>query len=159
MKVLVQHAVDLEFDPAKMQITDFGIWFVGQIVDSSGTIYYVPGCLEYQAPEIRTFENLQPTPESDMWAVGAIGYELALGQEMDSTTSTFTPIENYIQGQTLDLTQIPDRFSPYVHQIIRDCLNKETSMRLTADGLRTRIRHLLNIYPEQVQPVIPDGWV
>jgi len=144
-----------------MHVTDFGVCLVTQLVDNAGRINIVQGCIEYMAPEIRNLARPQTTPQSDMWAVGAIGYELALGQEMDSTSPHFQPLDNYIQGQELDFTQIiPPRFSVYVHNILRACLNRDPDRRISAVNLATGVQQLLTMN----QPLPPadffgGGWV
>ena len=160
--VLVNPPVNTDYDPYRMHITDFGVCLVTQLVDNAGQIYIIPGCIEYMAPEIRSLARPEPTTQSDMWAVGVIGYELALGLAMDSTSPHFQPLENYFQGQELDFPQIiPQRFSPDVHNILRMCLNRDPDWRISALNLANRIQQILNTneQPAPAVNVLAGGWI
>jgi len=160
MLVRLQLPVNGEYDPYQMHISDFGIYFLTQLVDSTGRPFLVPGPLEYMSPELRNLERIDPNPMSDMWAVGAIGYEMTMGQEMDATTPIFQPIENYYRGQELDLSQIPERFTHYVREIIRRCLHRDPRERYTVRRLFTHIRQLLAMNPAQTPTTFmpTTGW-
>jgi len=141
--VVLQLPVNGKYDPYRMHIHDFGIYFLTQLVDSSGRPFLVPGGIEYMSPELRNLKRIDPNTMSDMWAVGAIGYEMTMGQEMDAATAVFQPLEKYYRGQDLDLSQVPERFSPHVHEIIRRCLRRNPNERYTAPELFIHIRQLL----------------
>lgn len=125
-----------DIDYEKMHITDFGIAYTTQLANRTGGYTQVRGCLEYLAPEIRHLQTEHSTAMSDMWTVGVIGYEICLGQDLNSVSQSFQEIKNYINGQPLNLWRIPSRFSSSVHQIIQTCMAMEPLHRFTADGLR-----------------------
>jgi len=159
MIVLVNAPVNFEYDPNAMLVSDFGVNYLTQLVDAAGQIRVVPGSLVYMAPEIRSLNRPDATPESDMWSVGVIGYELAIGHELETTNQFGAPLEAYFQGQELDLSLIPNWYSAYVHQIIRDCLHRDPAQRISAANLCNRIQQLLASYPPQPPPVVmPGGW-
>jgi serine/threonine protein kinase len=139
---------DGEYDSSSMHIKDFGIYFLTQLVGPAGRPYLVPGCIEYMAPELRSLRRIDPNPMSDMWAVGAMGYEMAMGQEMNSTSAMFRPIESYYQGAPqLDISQIPGRFSRYIGEIIRKCMHRDPDQRYTAQQLQSYINQFLTLSP------------
>jgi len=157
--VLVNDPINFEYDSNAVLVSDFGVNYVTQLVDAAGQIHVVPGSLVYMPPEIRSLSRLDATPQSDMWAVGVIGYELAVGHGLETTNQFFAPLETFFQGQELDLSYIPNWYSPYVHQIIRECLDRDPAQRISAVNLCHRIRQLLASYPPQAPPVVmPDGW-
>lgn len=106
---------------------------------------WVRGCLEYLAPEIRHLQTEHSTPMSDMWTLRVIGYEVCLGQQLNSASQGFQEIRNYINGQPLDLWRVPPRFCHSVRQIIQTCLAMDPLYRFTAAGLCEFIREHLTI--------------
>jgi serine/threonine protein kinase len=115
---------------------------VSQLANPTGGYTTASGCVEYMAPEVYHQGNINPTPMSDMWTVGVIGYEMCLGEEVTWTTENFQEIKNYVLGsQLLNLWRIPSRFSPTVRQIISTCMAFNPSQRFTAAGLSSHIRN------------------
>ena len=49
----------------------------------------MPGLLESISSELRNPEHIDPNPIEDMWAVGGVGYEMALSQEMGANMHRF----------------------------------------------------------------------
>jgi serine/threonine protein kinase len=105
----------------------------------------LPGTLSYWAPEIRL--RTEPSSQfSDIWAVGCIGYEMCLGQQLSHHNNRLA-IDNHIQGGPLDFAQIDSqRFGAEVKYIIGECLQWNPSQRCTAFQLREYIRNLFRSY-------------
>jgi serine/threonine protein kinase len=135
-----------DLDHRQIHITDFGIVFAIALMNPTGGYTTVAGCAEYVAPEVYHHKNINPTPMSDMWTVGIIGYEMCLGEEVTWTTGSFQEIKNYmLTGQTLNLRHIPARFGPTVHQIISMCMAIDPTERFTAAGLSKFVKDNLAI--------------
>ena len=102
----------------------------------------VAGTLSYLAPErLRPDPPTPPTPQSDIWALGCIGYEMCIAQQL-SHGHNREPISTFISGEPLDLSQIDVRFSEQVKYIIEQCLQREPNRRCTALQLRDYIETL-----------------
>lgn len=81
------------------------------------------------------------TTESDLWAVGCIGYELCIAQQL-SVSNNRDVIDNVAWGGTLDLSHLDARFGDHVKYIIENCLKPDPAERWTAAGLRTYLLEL-----------------
>ena len=131
--------VDLDEDKAfiwqGIYVSDFGVQYMSRVGNG-----LVAGTLSYLAPE-RLRSESQPTPQSDMWALGCIGYEMCIAQQL-SHRHNREPINTYISGGSLDLSQIDSRFSDQVKYIIEQCLQREPNDRCTALQLRDHIHNL-----------------
>jgi serine/threonine protein kinase len=140
--VLINLTSENDYDSQKIHIADFGIALVSQLANPKGGYTTVSGCIEYMAPEIYHHKNINPTPMSDMWTVGIIGYEMCLGEEVNWTTENFQEIKNYmLTSQPLNLWRIPARFSSTIRQIISTCMAFNPTQRFTAAGLSSFIRN------------------
>ena len=110
-------------------------------VDIEGQSVLIPGTLSYLSPE-RRFRNQAPSLQADMWALGCIGYEICIGQQL-SVGNNRQPIDYYMIGGVLSLTQVDQRYHPHVRFIIEQCLQIDPSARCTASQLRDHITRLL----------------
>jgi serine/threonine protein kinase len=81
------------------------------------------------------------TPATDMWAVGCIGYEICLGQQL-SLNNNRAPIDNHIRGGPLDLSCLDQRYDAQIRFIIHGCLELDPSRRWSAVTLRDYIQNL-----------------
>ena len=102
----------------------------------------VPGTLSYLAPErLRSEPPTHPTTQSDIWAVGCIGYEMCIAQQLSHGYNR-EPIRTFISGEPLDLSQLDSRFSDQVKYIIEQCLQRDPTDRWSALQLCDYIQSL-----------------
>jgi serine/threonine protein kinase len=140
--VLINLTAENDYDHRQIHVSDFGIALVSHLANPTGGYTTASGCMEYMAPEVHHHKNIIPTPMSDMWAVGVIGYEMCMGEEVTWTTENFQEIKNYIlTGQPLNLWRIPERFSSTVRQIINTCMAFNPTRRFTAAQLSGFIKN------------------
>lgn len=135
---MVNRTTEFHFVPENIHISDFGMPYCSRIPLGNNSID-VPGTYPYLAPEIR-MNGTGSTRESDMWAVGCIGYELCLGRRLAENNQA---LEAYIRDASRDpeainslLATIPERFGALVGAVIRECLRWNPYRRCPADALR-----------------------
>jgi serine/threonine protein kinase len=131
-----------EYDPKDMHISDFGIYYIGQLASPTNTAI-VKGSREYLAPEIQNFINLTPTTMSDIWAVGVIGYEMCMGIGLTWNTNVFQEIRHHILGNGLNLRHVPERFGRVIHEVLGSCMTYDPTLRPNATTLRDHLRGLI----------------
>lgn len=137
--VLVDRRAELlDFIPEKIFISDFGIPYCSRLSIRERSID-VPGTLPYLAPELRQ-SGMGSTRETDIWAVGCIGYELCIGRKLAESSQ---PLEDYMASAKRDanainvlLNTIPSRFSKPVREVITACLEINPRQRCQASDLR-----------------------
>lgn len=122
------------FQSNLVYLTDFGIRARSHV--ASGNL--VEGTLSYLAPE-RLME-WRPTKESDMWAVGCIGYEMCIARQLSYNRYA---IDSVIGGEELDLSEVDDQtYGDDIKNIIRRCLQRNPDDRCSARQLRDHIDSL-----------------
>lgn len=137
--VLVDRTVESrDFIPEQIYISDFGIPYCSRIPIGDKSID-VPGTLPYLAPELRQ-SGIGSTRETDIWAVGCIGYELCVGKKL---AENFQPLEDYMASAKRDtnaidvlLDTVPGRFNKSVRDVIIACLKINPRQRCQASDLR-----------------------
>ena len=112
--VLVNRTTEFHFVPENIQISDFGIPYCSRIPVGNMSID-VPGTYPYLAPEIRD-NGIGSSKESDMWAVGCIGYELCTGKKLAEHGDAF---EDYIRDVRRNQDAIQDFIGHYSVEIWR----------------------------------------
>ena len=90
--VLVNRTTEFHFIPENIHISDFGIPYCCRLPVGNRSVD-VPGTFPYLAPEIRE-SGVGSSKESDMWAVGCIGYELCIGKRLADNNGA---LEDYIR--------------------------------------------------------------
>ncbi|ESU39112.1 Serine/threonine protein kinase [Giardia duodenalis] len=112
-------------DESDFVISDAGI-YGGELEDFSSTL----GLAQmYMAPE--TLLHEQYFPESDIWSLGVILYELATGTKIPFLKSD-TPKNVFVEGWTPDLSEVRD---PVFKAILEHIFTLDPHARLTADEL------------------------
>jgi serine/threonine protein kinase len=145
LDVLPPNSLDMSGDA--VHISDYGIHCYSHYANTMAA-GRVPGTLSYLAPEV--LATSRHTRQSDMWAVGCIGYEICIGQKL-SRANNREHIDTFIaRGGTLDLSRISPRFGHNVRSIIRHCLAWDPTQRCSAAEVRD---HILTLYPAPVAPV------
>ena len=114
-------------DNNNFAITDFGI----SAKRGGQHGYYEEensGTMAYMAPE-RFEEEVEPCPESDIWAVGATLYEILTGNV------PFGEEGGWIQMQDETVKPTMPNVSPDIQRLIQACLHKDKALRPTASQL------------------------
>ncbi len=114
-------------DNGNFAITDFGI----SAKRGGQHGYYEEensGTMAYMAPE-RFEEEVEPMPESDIWAVGATLYEILTGEV------PFGEEGGWVQMQDATATPTMPKVSPDIQRLILACLDKDKAKRPTAQQL------------------------
>jgi eukaryotic-like serine/threonine-protein kinase len=142
------------FDLSEIKITDFGIAKMAQdeIVNaveggesSTSASATVMGALPYMAPEMITDAREAGKP-SDIWALGAMMYELISGKKPFGVG--LTVVRNILEDPT---PKIPDfinkkkQFKPLgneLYNLIFECLSKTPEERPTAEALVSKCQEL-----------------
>ncbi|MCB0548037.1 MAG: protein kinase [Phaeodactylibacter sp.] len=110
----------------------------------------------YRPPEEVTGEgaNKKAGAASDIWALGATLYELAVGHPPFGKEGG----ERQRHGEVA--AQLPSSFSPGLNNILKHCLNKNPEARPSADSLRQMAEAYLNEgqWPEQYQGGSGQAW-
>lgn len=137
LKVLIDLDPNNAFHWKGIYLTDIGIQYCSRLATG-----LIPGTLSYLSPERITNGPTGPiTTESDIWAVGCIGYELCIAQQL-SQSNNRDAINNVAWGGTLDLSHLDARFGDQVKYIIEKCLQRDPAERWTAADLRTYLVEL-----------------
>ncbi len=145
------HSVVERFVP---RITDFGLAkVVGTKTDatSSGAVVGTPA---YMAPEQARGKASEVGPEADVYALGAILYELITGR---APFQGETPLEILIQVRSVE-PLAPSTLRPGtprdLETICRKCLEKDPSRRYAdASRLADDLRRFLKRQPIQARPI------
>ena len=113
----------VEIDSSKVHVTDYGLIYYSA---AEGTRR--PGTFPYMAPEVR--ETGLVSPNSDIWSLGFMGYELALGYRVHRDS-----------GETFDRGWLCIRADHgfNVEQILRGCLQRQPEIRYTFEQLEAAL--------------------
>jgi len=143
----------------RLKILDFGLARIIEEVTASITggdrtpSQQVLGTLPYMAPE-----QLRGEPadfRSEIYAAGAVLYEMATGRRMVSETGLPALIEGVLQGASARPREVAPDVSPELESVIMKCVAKSPSRRYgSAAELRAA---LVEIAPHQATPA--DGQV
>ena len=131
----------LDFGLAKIQISDGRVEGVSAITQTTpltgtGTIL---GTIQYMSPE--QLEGKEADSRSDIFAFGALLYEMATGQKAFEGQSQASMIAGIIEREPVSVTAVNSMIPPAFDRIVKKCLNKNPearwqSARDLADELR-----------------------
>lgn len=118
----------------KAYLSDFGI---ARGVDAATSTMVGIGTPAYMAPEL--IKGLDPTPQTDIYALGILLYEMLTGGERPFTgeraTITGTTAEKvrweHLKLEACPVTEVNSFVNPYVVKIVKRCLQKDPSARFT----------------------------
>jgi len=131
----------LDFGLAKLQISD------GQVEGAQGITQTTPltgtgtilGTIQYMAPE--QLEGKEADARSDIFAFGALLYEMATGKKAFEGPSQASLIAGILEREPMSLTSINPMAPPAFERLVKKCLSKDPesrwqSARDLADELR-----------------------
>jgi WD40 repeat protein/Tfp pilus assembly protein PilF len=136
------------------KITDFGLAKIrvgGGVQTQSGAIVGTPS---YMAPEQAAGKSKDIGPAADVYALGAILYELLTGRPPFRAE---TPLETLLQVRSLEPvppSQLQPKLPRDLATICLKCLQKEPAKRYaSAEALAEDVRRFLDGRPIQARPV------
>ncbi|MFO0823895.1 MAG: protein kinase [Gemmataceae bacterium] len=134
------------------KIGDFGL---AKIVDSQERLTLsneVMGTPQYMAPE--QVQGRPPTRAVDIWALGAILYELLAGRTPFEAESAFDILQSVVHDEPLPLTRLQRKLPTDLETICLKCLAKEPRQRYASAGeLADDLRRFLNGEPIKARPI------
>jgi serine/threonine protein kinase len=98
--------VDATSNPARPRLTDFGIAKYVQAEGSGGRSTMLVGTPQYIAPEL--IDGKEPTPATDLYALGIMLYELVCGVTPFAGGSTLTVLRNHAERLPGRPAGVPD---------------------------------------------------
>ena len=135
------------------KITDFGI--ARRLADrqSDATPDYTEGSPSYIAPELLTGSS-SPTAQSDIYSIGAVGYELVTGEppfEAGNPVETLIRVREGRPTPARDLEPTVDRD---LEAILVRCLSKDPRDRYrSAHELADDLNRFISGHPVQARPI------
>lgn len=123
---------NLQLTPdGRLKILDFGLAQLSQTLstDTTQSVMDLPmaGTLPYQAPE--QLRGEQASARSDIYAAGAVLYEMCTGRRAFANGSPFIVIENILHEMPKRLGQIRPGASLELEQVVMKCLDKQPENR------------------------------
>ena len=85
------------------------------------------GTFQYMAPE--QLEGLEADPRTDIFALGALLYEMATGQRAFQGTSRTSLIAAIVSSQPAPISQVAPMSPPALDHVVRKCLEKDPDDR------------------------------
>jgi WD40 repeat protein len=141
-------------EDGRPKITDFGLAkFLGEEKDLTRTGMII-GTLSYMAPEQAMGNPQRVGPLSDIYALGAILYELLGGQRPISDSQTTEAVVRLITEDAPSLVRLGRNVPRDLATICDRCREREPTRRYaTAEALADDLRRFLEGEPIQARPV------
>lgn len=144
------------------KITDFGLAKVFRDdADAQTHTGSVLGTPSYMAPEQASGQGELIGPQTDVYALGAILYELLAGQPAFRGPTAFATMQQVMNDQPVSLRQLNPRVSRDVATICEKCLSKEPGHRYASAGaLASDLERFLKDRPIQARRIsaLERGW-
>ncbi len=137
-----------------IKITDFGLakqTQSGAALTQSGTVLGTP---TYMAPEQALGKNREVGPASDIYALGAILYEMLAGRPPFRADTSLDTMLMVASEEPTPLSRLQPRLSRDLETICLKCLHKEPWKRYpTAEALADDLHRYLTGEPIEARPV------
>ena len=131
----------LDFGLAKLKIEQGAVEGISHITQTTpltgaGTII---GTVQYMAPE--QLEGQEADARSDIFAFGALLYEMATGRSAFSGNSQASLIASILKEEPRPMSEVVAMTPPALERLVRKCLDKEPDKRWqSASDLRDELR-------------------
>ncbi len=113
---------NLMLSAGHLRILDFGL---SQLLDNPEE--GVRGTLEYLSPEAA--RGQQPTPQSDLWSLGVVFYELLTGRSPFAAPSVPETLRNLAEAEPEPVTQLRPALPPDLDTVLTRLLSKDGGPR------------------------------
>lgn len=137
-------------------ITDFGLAKIleGDSTQTmSGTIIGTPS---YMPPEQASGKKTDPTPENDVYSLGAVFYEMLTGRPPFKKDSPLDTLVDVIEGEATLLTRLNSKIPRELEIICLKCLEKNPEARYpTAKDVADDLERYLKKEPTLARPKNP----
>lgn len=144
------------------KITDFGLAKVFRDDDEAQThTGSLLGTPSYMAPEQASGQGELIGPPTDVYALGAILYELLAGRPAFRGPTAIATLQQVLNDQPVALRRLNPSVPPDLVTICDKCLSKEPARRYASAGaLASDLEHFLNDRPIQARRInaFERGW-
>jgi eukaryotic-like serine/threonine-protein kinase len=135
------------------KITDFGLAKLLERDDGLTNVGELLGTPSYMAPEQVKGTSRQITPATDVYALGAILYEILTGRPPFKGTTPLSTLEQVSSEEPLTPSKIQRHTPRDLETICLKCLQKDPRRRYaTADLLADDLRRFLDRQPILARP-------
>ena len=136
----------------KVKVTDFGIAKIASETEDTGVII---GSVHYLAPEQARGEAT--TPSSDIYALGAVMYEMLTGHTLFEGENAMAVAHKQIYNPPPHPRTLRPEVPAAVEAVVLRCLEKDPRMRYqSAAELQAVLTHLINGLTQEATVVIPS---
>src|SRR5581483_738652 len=152
---------NLQLTPdGRLKILDFGLAQLSQTLstDTTQSVMDLPmaGTLPYQSPE--QLRGEQASARTDIYAAGAVLYEMCTGRRAFANGSPFVVIENILHEMPKRLGELRPGISVQLEQVVMKCLDKQPENRYqSAVELGVDLRRLATPHPGTQTPSSSRG--
>ena len=133
---------------ARPKLLDFGVSKVHNSLTIATADERLLGTPAYMSPEQADGIQAEIGPASDVWAVGAILFEMAAGQPAFQGPSVPSLLYQVCHGKPLELKGLRGNVPAAFLQVIADAMTRSNRRIRSADVLRARLRHAFSELPE-----------
>jgi tRNA A-37 threonylcarbamoyl transferase component Bud32 len=142
------------------KVTDFGL---AKKLDEQGPTGTgaVMGTPSYMAPEQAAGKNKEIGPAADVYALGAVLYELLTGRPPFKAATSLETILQVVADEPVPVRQLQPKVPCDLETVCLKCLQKDSRKRYgTAQALADDLRHFLAGEPIVARPVgrLERGW-
>lgn len=146
----------------RVKLLDFGVSKL-RGVGRLSAVFRLLGTPSYMSPEQATGNNDMVGPSTDVWAMGAILYEMATRQVAFRGIDIQQTLMLIIEGRPPPIAQFRPDVTPEFQDVVDRCLSHDPEKRIqTIEDLRTRLRNALptpgksmQLKPKQLTPGPP----
>jgi len=137
------------------KLMDFGLARAAGLAAAAGSLTQSPtmtrpltaegsivGTFQYMAPE--QLDGGEADARADLWALGAVLYEMATGQKAFTGHSQASLIASILKEEPRPVSQLQPLAPPALDRLIRACLAKDPDQRIqTAHDLKLQLQWIL----------------